>query len=39
MDQLGLAEEQKLRVLTPKLGQVFEPHHLEAASPWWRDVR
>ena len=36
---LELAEEQKLRVLAPKVGQGFEPHHLEAASPLWRDVR
>lgn len=33
-----LADEQKLRLVTPKLGQVFEPTHIEVATPWWRDV-
>ncbi len=32
-----LAEEKKLRVVTPKLGQVFEPSQAEL-TPWWRDV-
>ena len=31
-----LAGEQKLRVLTPKLGQVFEPAQLDKLDPWWR---
>lgn len=34
-----LAAERKLRVLTPKLGQVFEPSRVDEAQPWWRDVR
>lgn len=33
-----LAEEQKLRVLTPKLGQVFEPSRVERMAPWWREL-
>ena len=33
-----LATEQKLRVITPKLGLVFEPSQLESAAPWWRDL-
>ena len=36
---LQLAEEQKLRVLTPRLGEVLEPSQVEAALPWWRAVR
>ena len=36
---LQLADEQRLRVLTPRLGQVFEPSEIEAAVPWWRAVR
>lgn len=34
-----LAAEQQLRVLTPKLGQVFEPSQVDGATPWWRDVK
>jgi L-ascorbate metabolism protein UlaG (beta-lactamase superfamily) len=34
-----LAGEQQLRVVTPRLGQVFEPSQMEGPSPWWRDVR
>ncbi len=34
-----LAGEQKLRVLTPKLGQVFEPAHVEGPSRWWKEVQ
>ncbi|MGV3623626.1 MAG: MBL fold metallo-hydrolase [Archangium sp.] len=34
-----LAEEQKLRVITPKLGQVFEPTQLDGVTPWWREVK
>lgn len=26
------------RVLTPRLGQVFEPAQLDGPTPWWRDV-
>ena len=35
---LRLATEQEVRLLTPKLGQVFEPDHLDGPSPWWRGV-
>jgi hypothetical protein len=33
-----LAHEQKLRVITPKLGLVFEPSQLDSATPWWREL-
>jgi L-ascorbate metabolism protein UlaG (beta-lactamase superfamily) len=33
-----LAAERKLRVVTPKLGQVFEPSQLEGPTPWWKSV-
>jgi len=33
-----LADEQKLRVITPKLGLVFEPAQLDGATPWWRTL-
>lgn len=33
-----LAAEQKLRVITPKLGLVFEPSQLDSVTPWWRDL-
>jgi L-ascorbate metabolism protein UlaG (beta-lactamase superfamily) len=36
---LRLATEQNARVLTPKLGQVFEPDHVEGLPPWWQAVR
>jgi L-ascorbate metabolism protein UlaG (beta-lactamase superfamily) len=42
---LGLLASQKSsiarptpRVLTPRLGQVFEPAHLDGPTPWWRDL-
>lgn len=31
-----LAAAQKARVLTPRLGQVFEPAQLDGPTPWWR---
>lgn len=34
-----LAHEQKLRVLTPRLGQVFEPSHSETLPHWWKSVQ
>lgn len=34
-----LASEQQLRVVTPKLGLVFEPSQLDGPTPWWREVR
>ncbi len=33
-----LAEEQKLRVVTPKPGLVFEPSQLDRVTPWWREL-
>ena len=35
---LKLAEPKHARILTPKLGQVFEPTQLDGATPWWRAV-
>lgn len=34
-----LSSESKQRVLTPRLGQVFEPSRFDRAEPWWRDVK
>lgn len=36
---LTLASEQKKRILTPRLGQVFVPEQLDGPTPWWRDVK
>lgn len=36
---LRLAAGKSLRVLTPRLGQVFVPTQLDGPSPWWRSVR
>lgn len=36
---LRLAAEQSLRVVTPRLGQVFVPTQIDGPSPWWRSVR
>ncbi len=33
-----LAEEQHVRLLTPRLGAAVEPSHVEGATPWWREV-
>ncbi len=35
---VSLASKQKLRILTPQLGQVFEPSQVDSFFPWWRDV-
>jgi len=35
---LGLAREQPGRILTPKLGAVIEPDHLDGPTPWWRGI-
>jgi len=35
---IRLAGEQKLRVVTPKLGQVFVPDQLDGPTPWWKSV-
>jgi L-ascorbate metabolism protein UlaG (beta-lactamase superfamily) len=34
-----LATQQNTRLLTPRLGQVFEPSHLDGPTPWWRGLR
>lgn len=33
-----LAEEQRVRLFTPRLGSAVEPAHVERATPWWREV-
>jgi L-ascorbate metabolism protein UlaG (beta-lactamase superfamily) len=33
-----MAAEQGARILTPRLGAVFEPEHVELADPWWRPL-
>jgi L-ascorbate metabolism protein UlaG (beta-lactamase superfamily) len=33
-----LAAQQGARVLTPRLGEVFEPAHLDGPTPWWRGL-
>ena len=35
----NLAEAQKVRLLTPRLGRPFMPAYVDAPSPWWRAVR
>jgi len=35
---LRLASEQRVRLFTPRLGAAIEPAHVEAATPWWREV-
>jgi L-ascorbate metabolism protein UlaG (beta-lactamase superfamily) len=35
---LRLARERGRRVLTPSLGQVFEPSQLDGPTPWWRGL-
>lgn len=34
-----LASEQRLRVVTPGLGQVVEPSQLDGPTPWWRALK
>lgn len=34
-----LASEQNLRVLTPRIGEVFEPAHKDGPSLWWKAVQ
>ncbi|MCA9586343.1 MAG: MBL fold metallo-hydrolase [Myxococcales bacterium] len=34
-----LAAERRLRVVTPMLGEVLVPDHVDGPSPWWKDVR
>jgi L-ascorbate metabolism protein UlaG (beta-lactamase superfamily) len=33
-----LADEQRVRVVTPELGRPFEPAHAERPSAWWRRI-
>jgi L-ascorbate metabolism protein UlaG (beta-lactamase superfamily) len=35
---VALAAARGARVLTPRLGQAFEPDHLDGPTPWWRGV-
>ncbi|WP_338046204.1 MBL fold metallo-hydrolase [Polyangium spumosum] len=35
---LSLATERRLRIVTPQIGAVFEPEHVDAPTPWWRAV-
>ncbi|HUS29821.1 MAG TPA: MBL fold metallo-hydrolase, partial [Kofleriaceae bacterium] len=35
---MALAPKHDARILTPRLGQVFEPDHIEGPTPWWRDL-
>jgi L-ascorbate metabolism protein UlaG (beta-lactamase superfamily) len=35
---VSLATAQRARVVTPRLGAVFEPEHVEGPTPWWRDA-
>lgn len=36
---LELAAEQNTRIITPRVGQVFEPSHIGGPTPWWRGLR
>ncbi len=33
-----LANQRGARIITPRLGAVVEPEHLDRAHPWWREV-
>ena len=33
-----LAADQRLRIITPGLGQVAEPSQLDGPTPWWRGL-
>ncbi|HUQ06559.1 MAG TPA: MBL fold metallo-hydrolase [Kofleriaceae bacterium] len=35
---LRFAAARGARILTPRLGEVFEPTQLDGPAPWWRDV-
>ncbi len=35
---LGLSEQQKKRILTPRLGEALEPERVEGVNPWWREL-
>ena len=32
------SERRGVRLMTPRLGEVLEPAHVEVATPWWRSV-
>jgi L-ascorbate metabolism protein UlaG (beta-lactamase superfamily) len=34
----ALAHAQRARILTPRLGRVFEPEHVEQPTAWWREL-
>jgi L-ascorbate metabolism protein UlaG (beta-lactamase superfamily) len=34
-----LAAEKKVRIFTPRLGEVLEPSRVETTAPWWREVK
>jgi L-ascorbate metabolism protein UlaG (beta-lactamase superfamily) len=36
---VALAEREGARVLTPRLGNAFEPDRVERPVPWWRELR
>lgn len=36
---LELAGARGARILTPRLGSVFEPSQVEGPTPWWREVQ
>jgi len=35
---LSLASQRGARIVTPRIGEAFEPEHVEGPMPWWRDV-
>ena len=36
---LRLGQEQRVRLVMPKLGAPVEPSRVEAVVPWWQSVR
>jgi L-ascorbate metabolism protein UlaG (beta-lactamase superfamily) len=34
-----LANEKKVRIFTPRLGEALEPDRVDFTPPWWREVR
>ncbi len=35
---MALAQEQRARIITPRLGAALEPERIEGVTPWWREV-
>jgi len=35
---LAIAQREGTPILTPRLGRPFEPAHVDAPTPWWREV-